>query len=275
MRQAPLTGPAAGPLIGILGGTFDPIHFGHLRPALDLLQRLPLREVRFLPCRLPPHREPPVAGPDHRLAMLELALAGEPGLRVDTRELEREGPSYMVDTLLDLRRELGGAQPLALILGMDAFRGLPTWHRWQEILGLCHLVVTRRPGWEGPLEGEAARLARTRAVEDPAALERRPAGSILFQAVTRLDISASRIRSLLAGGHSPRYLLPAAVLDYIQRHGLYRPERRASGETSGEPGAESSGEAGSGGWGGEASPPATRGGAGASRRAEGLRRAGP
>jgi len=128
----------------------------------------------------------------------------------------------MVDTLLDLRRELGEVQPLALILGMDAFRGLPSWHRWQEILSLCHLVVTRRPGWEGPLEGEVARLAARRAVEDPARLRRRPAGCILFQAVTRLDISASRIRSLLAGGHSPRYLLPAAVLDYIHRHGLYR-----------------------------------------------------
>ncbi|GAB4289281.1 MAG: nicotinate-nucleotide adenylyltransferase [Thiohalomonadaceae bacterium] len=207
--------------VGILGGTFDPVHFGHLRAALEAQEVLGLAEVRLLPCGQPPHREPPRASATDRLAMLELAAAGQPGLRVDRRELERSGPSYMVDTLASLRAELGAA-PLCLLLGSDAFLGLPQWHRWRELLQLAHLVVLHRPGWT--LESVPVPLAEVLAAHrlaTAAALTARPAGGILLQPVTPLDISATAIRAQIAAGRSPRYLLPDAVWDYIRRRDLY------------------------------------------------------
>lgn len=208
-------------MIGILGGTFDPIHFGHLRPALDVQQALGLDEVRLVPCRVPPHRAAPAATPEQRLTMLRLAVHGERSLSIDERELKREGPSYMVDTLRSLRDEFGD-RPVVLILGMDAFLGLDRWHRWRELVNLCHLAVATRPGWLAPEEGELAALVRERRVDDAAALRSAPMGSIIFTPVTQLEISASRIRALLAAGASPRYLLPAAVLEYINVVGLYQ-----------------------------------------------------
>ncbi len=207
--------------IGILGGTFDPVHFGHLRPALESLESLGLAEVRLIPCGQPPHRSPPRAAAAERLAMLELALAGQPGLRVDVRELERPGPSYMVDTLASLRAELG-ATPLCLLLGSDAFLGLPGWHRWQELAQLAHLVVMHRPGWElSAVPAPLAQLLEANRVQNPAALAAQPAGAILFQPVTQLEISATAIRDTIAAGRSPRYLLPEAVWERIRAHGLY------------------------------------------------------
>ncbi|MEW6647712.1 MAG: nicotinate-nucleotide adenylyltransferase [Pseudomonadota bacterium] len=215
------SGGASGPAVGILGGTFDPVHFGHLRAALEMQEILGLAEVRLLPCGQPPHRVPPRASAADRLAMLELALAGQSGLRVDCRELERPGPSYMVDTLTSLRAELG-ASPLCLLLGSDAFLGLPQWHRWRELLQLAHLVVLHRPGWT--LDSVPASLAEVLAaqrISAAAELMLRPAGGILLQPVTPLDISATAIRAQIAAGRSPRYLLPDAVWDYIRRRDLY------------------------------------------------------
>lgn len=209
-------------MIGILGGTFDPIHFGHLRPALDMQQALGLEEVRLLPCRVPPHRGAPHATPEQRLAMLRLAIRGERNLSIDERELQRDGPSYMIDTLLSLRAELGSERPLALLIGMDSLLGLDRWHRWRELLDHCHLVVATRPGWAPPQSGAVAALVQERRAEDVAALRSRPAGKLLFCPVTLLDISASRIRALLAAGKSPRYLLPGTVLGYIHTAGLYQ-----------------------------------------------------
>lgn len=215
-------GGKSGFAVGILGGTFDPIHFGHLRPALELMETLGLAEVRLIPCGRPPHRNPPRASAAARLAMLQLAVAGQPGLRVDARELERPGPSYMVDTLASLRAELG-ATPLCLLLGSDAFLGLPQWHRWQDLLALAHLVVMHRPGWglDESLPAPLAPLVAARQVHEAAALAVQPAGSILLTPVTPLDISATAIRALVAAGRSPRYLLPDAVWDHIRTHGLY------------------------------------------------------
>lgn len=210
-------------MIGILGGTFDPVHFGHLRPALDLLDDLALDHMRLIPCGLPPHRAAPRAGGDHRLTMLRLAVAGEPRLRLDDRELRRPGPSYMVDTLLSLRQELGET-PLGLVIGMDAFQGLERWHRWRELVELCHLLVMHRPGSAAPTSGPLAALIAERCVDDVEALKNRPAGGILFCAVTQLAISASRIRALVSAGRSPRYLLPEAVHDYVLAAHLYRDE---------------------------------------------------
>lgn len=211
-------------MIGIYGGTFDPIHLGHLRTALEVRDALNLEEVRFVPCRLPPHRAQPVASPEARMEMLRRAVADEPGFVADRREMDRPGPSYMVDTLADLRAELGAATPLGLILGHDAFLGLPGWHRWQELTNFAHLVVMTRPG--GLTRGPAELYFRLegRVAADAARLRAAPSGLVRFQPVTALDISATRIRDLLRAGRSARYLLPDAVLDFIRSSALYESE---------------------------------------------------
>ncbi len=207
-------------MICIFGGTFDPVHFGHLRPALDVQQALGIEQVHLLPCRVPAHRQTPQLGAQQRLALLELAIAGETGLDIDARELRRDGPSYMVDTLTSLRQE-HGERPLCLALGMDALAGLDRWHRWEEILTLCHLVVMQRPETHWPRDGLIAeRLGPLRVVE-PEALRRRAAGAVLTLPVTQLSISATHIRRLLADGRSARYLLPTAVLERIKQENWY------------------------------------------------------
>ena len=209
--------------IGILGGTFDPIHYGHLRPALELRESLELAEVRFLPCRIPAHRAAPRITAEQRLALVRLATTGQVGFVTDDRELRREGPSYMVDTLASLREDFGADTPLCLIVGTDAFRELHTWHRWRDLTGLAHVVVMQRPGVLQPLPPVLEEFVTPRVVYDALALRRKPAGGILFQPVTQLNISATQIRALLARGQSPRYLLPDAVLACIHDRALYRP----------------------------------------------------
>lgn len=212
--------------IGVFGGTFDPIHVGHLRTAHELMTALGLAEVRFVPCRLPPHRPPAVAPEALRLRMLEAALEGLPGFRVDARELRRPGLSYMVDTLASLREEVG-ARPLCLLLGLDAFLGLPTWHRWRDIPGLAHIVVARRPGVVQPLEGEAGQLLEARGTTSAGDLAGAPAGRVLLRDVTQLEISSSAIRALVAGGGDPRFLVPDAVLELIAKTHIYANPREA------------------------------------------------
>lgn len=207
-------------MICILGGTFDPVHFGHLRPALEVQQALGIRQVRLLPCRVPPHRESPGLSAEHRLELLQQVVEREPALVVDDRELRREGPSYMVDTLRSLREE-NGDQPLCLALGMDAFLGLKSWHRWQELRQLCHLVVMQRPGSQWPLRGSLAEWLEQARVTDAGLLRHKSAGSVLAVTVTQLSISSTRIRQLIAAGDSPRYLLPETVLDRIKQENWY------------------------------------------------------
>jgi nicotinate-nucleotide adenylyltransferase len=203
--------------IGILGGTFDPIHHGHLRPAQEALQKLALTEVRFVPGGHPPHRPAPVATSAQRLAMVELAIRGVPDFRVDDRELRRAGPSYTVLTLESLRAELGGV-PLCLLIGMDQFRGFESWHRWQEIPELAHIAVLSRPGTR---PGTLPAWAKARVAEDHSVLQRTPAGRLVFLDVSPQDISGSRIRTVLAQGGSVAGMLPEAVLEYIQANHLY------------------------------------------------------
>ncbi len=207
-------------MICVLGGTFDPVHFGHLRPALEVQQALGVPRVHLLPCRHPPHRDPPNLGAGQRLELLRLAVEDEAALAIDERELWRDGPSYMVDTLESLRADCR-TQPLCLALGMDAFLGLQGWRRWEELTALCHLVVMLRPGSDWPHEGVlAALLARSRA-DTADALRQQPAGLVLGVAVTRLSISSTRIRTLLAAGESVRYLLPDKVLMRIKQERWY------------------------------------------------------
>lgn len=206
--------------LGILGGTFDPIHHGHLRLAIEMAEALDLAEVRLVPLYLPPHREPPTAPPAMRLRMLDAAVADTPPLRVDDRELRRARVSYTVETLAELRGDLPG-RPLCLILGMDAFAGLEDWERWREIIGLAHLAVAKRPGGAlSPFSPIQAVIDR-HGVTDPSELHRREAGCLLVREVPALDISASAIRARIAAGRSPRHLLPDAVLELIERNSLY------------------------------------------------------
>ena len=201
-------------MIGVLGGTFDPVHYGHLRPALEVMQAIALQQVRFLPNRIPPHRETPWLNVANRLELLKTAIDDQPGFELDQRELLREGRSYMVDTLESLRADFP-SHPVCLILGMDAFLGLKQWHQWQRIPQLCHLVVTTRPGFEQNkafIQELPATLAAT-----VSELTAEANGRILLQSVTQLDISASQIRAMLAKGQSVRYLLPDEVNNKLMK----------------------------------------------------------
>ncbi len=206
--------------IGIFGGTFDPIHYGHLRTAFELLQALRLSEVRFMPAGDPPHRDATIATPELRLQMVRAAIGQQQGFNVDDREMRRTGPSYTVDTLQELRNELPD-RSLCLIVGMDAFLGLPKWHQWQDILKLAHLVVAHRPGWRAPTMGPLGELlvdGGTGRVDD---LHEAKAGRIFIHAVTQLEISSTEVRNLIASGRDPRYLMPDAVRDIIQQSACY------------------------------------------------------
>ncbi len=206
--------------MGVFGGTFDPIHYGHLRTAFELLQTLNLGEMRFLPCGLPPHRDQPVASAKQRLAMVERACAAQPGFVVDDREIHRDGPSYSVDTLESLRAQFPG-RSLCLVVGMDAFLGLPRWYRWQRIFELAHVVVAHRPGWRIPNRGPLGVLISERGTENPVELRTHEAGRIFVHAVTQLEISSTEIRDLIRSGRDPRFLLPDPVRDLVVDSACY------------------------------------------------------
>lgn len=187
---------------------------------------LGVAHVRFIPVGLPAHREEPRASITQRKTMVELAIAGNPMFRLDTREIIRNAPSFTVDTLTDLRGELGAEQPLCLLMGADAFLGLPTWHRWKDLFSLAHIVVAHRPGfstetWRTAMDYDLALEWYPRQTTEIAELHAEPNGKILAHAMTGLDISASAIRAQLESGVSPRYLLPDVVLDYIHSNLLY------------------------------------------------------
>jgi nicotinate-nucleotide adenylyltransferase len=208
--------------IGILGGTFDPIHYGHLRPADEVRKALALSEIRVIPAAQPPHRRQPVASAAQRLRMAELAVAQMPGFVIDDREYRRGGPSYTVLTLESLRAEFG-TQPLCLLMGMDAFIEIESWHQWSRLPALAHFVVMHRPGSPLPAaESDLPEWARARIARSPRELAAQPAGGILFQPVTPQDISATRIRAAIAAREDVRAWLPPAVWQYIDTHNLYR-----------------------------------------------------
>jgi nicotinate-nucleotide adenylyltransferase len=214
--------------IGILGGTFDPIHFGHLRAAFELDELLDLDRVLFVPAADPPHRGEPLADALTRLAMVRAAVEDQPGFVADDRELRREGPSYTVLTLEELRLEHGD-RSLVLMLGMDAFLGLPTWHRWTELLKLAHLAVAHRPGAWPPVEGELGELLQARRAFKAEELASAPSGRIFVHPGTQLDISSTHLRDALRAGKDPRYLMPEPVRRMIIARGMYARQ----GETSG------------------------------------------
>lgn len=206
--------------IGVFGGTFDPVHYGHLRTAFEMLQALRFDEVRFIPCGDPPHRGRTYANAELRLQMVEKAIAGQPGFVADDRELKREGPSYSVDTLSTLREDFPN-QSLALIIGMDAFLGLPKWHRWRDILDFAHIVIAHRPGWRAPDMGTLGDLLADRGTHRIDDLHDAQAGRIYIHDVTQLEIASTDIRELIAGGRDPIFLMPDAVREVIDVSGCY------------------------------------------------------
>jgi nicotinate-nucleotide adenylyltransferase len=210
--------------IGLFGGAFDPIHYGHLRTAFELWQALKLTELRFMPTGNPPHRDPLLASADLRLRMVRAAVAGQPAFIVDDREIRRSGISYSVDTLTELRAEFP-ARSLCLLLGMDAFLGLPNWHRWRELFDLAHVVVAHRPGWKAPTHGPLGEVMVDRGTGTVRDLHEQLAGRIYVHAVTQLEISSTELRQLIVAGTDPRYLVPDEVRDIIRETGCYAPRR--------------------------------------------------
>ncbi len=213
--------------IGILGGTFDPVHYGHLRLAEEMLELADLGQIRFIPTGIPPHRDAPQVSALHRSAMVRLAIADQPAFVLDAREVERATRCYTVDTLRELRAELGPAQPLCLLMGGDAFLQLHTWHEWERLFELAHIVVGYRPGFTLEERIHTATPALQAHYQQRVcaadALSQKPGGGVAELAIPKLEISATLIRSRVAEKRSIRYLLPNAVADYIHQHHLYIP----------------------------------------------------
>ena len=206
--------------IGIFGGTFDPIHYGHLRTAFEMLQALEFGEVCFIPSGDPPHRGETFADAELRLEMVRVATVNQPGFLVDDRELRRDGPSYTIDTLESFREEQGDT-PIGLIVGMDAFLGFASWHRWEDILDLAHIVVAHRPGWKAPDIGALGELITEHGTHRIGDLHMSRCGCVHIHAVTQLEIASTEIRELVAAGRDPRFLMPDAVRDVIVRTNCY------------------------------------------------------
>ena len=209
-------------MIGIFGGTFDPVHYGHIKPALSVKQALHLTQLRFIPNRIPPHREIPWLSIDQRLALLKTALHGYDDVVVDERELDRDGQSYMVDTLKSLHDDFPG-DTLCLIIGMDAFIGINKWHRWRSLFDLCHLVVTTRPGFDQASIAEQMTAAdyqflSARMTQDIDAIRSEVTGKILLQSVPQLDISSTQIRARLLAGEDVSEWMPEE--EYLQLRGF-------------------------------------------------------
>lgn len=209
--------------IGILGGTFNPIHFGHLRMAQELADALHFDEIRFIPAASPPHKHTPSISAEHRAAMVRLAIADNPTFVCDARELHRNGASYSIDTLLSLRDELGAQASITLFMGSDAFTKLDTWHRWEEIIQHCHIALVQRPhAHQDKLPKVLETFLHNHYTENGDDLHTTPAGYVTMREITALDISSTAIREAFKHAYSTRYLMPDNVIDYIRQHQLYR-----------------------------------------------------
>lgn len=210
-------------LIGLLGGTFNPIHNGHLRLAQELADALNFNEVRFIPSANPPHKTAPKISAQHRAAMVQLAITDNLLFKLDTRELDRTGASFTIDTLISLQEELGGSVALCLMMGSDAFSKLNTWHRWQALLDFCHIILVQRPAsaTQPKLAEELSVLLHNHYTENISDLTNENAGYIHMQKITALDITSTNIRAQLEAGVSPRYLMPDNVIAYIKKNNLY------------------------------------------------------
>ena len=210
-------------LVGLLGGTFNPIHNGHLRLAQELADALNFSEVRFIPSANPPHKTAPQVSAAHRAEMVKLAISSNPIFKLDARELQRTGASYTIDTLISLQEELGGSVALCLMMGSDAFSKLNTWHRWQALIDYCHIILVQRPAsaTQPKLADELSVLLHNHYTENISDLTNENAGYIHMQKITALDITSTNIRVQLESELSPRYLMPDNVITHINNNKLY------------------------------------------------------
>jgi nicotinate-nucleotide adenylyltransferase len=222
MSETTVNTPSSGDMLAIFGGTFDPVHIGHLQPVSEASKELGLQQVRLLPCHIPPHKQTPHSSPKHRLAMLELACQQWPLFVVDDRELRWNQTSYSVDTLRDFRAEFGNHRPLVFFIGMDSLCNLDCWHEWQSLFDYCHLVVCRRGDILPDFNVNIASLVSQRQTDDPEALKRQACGLIYLAKTSLITVSSTAVRAALSQGNINPAWLPAGVLDYIQQHQLYQ-----------------------------------------------------
>ena len=212
--------------LALMGGTFDPVHVGHLRSAEEIVSLLGLNTIRLIPSYIPPHRDLPGTTAEQRLEMLRLAAEDNEQLEVDDREIRREGRSYSIDTLSDIRDEIGNAEPLCFVMGVDAFRLIEEWHRWRELTDYAHLIVINRPRAAETGTDQTMSVALECWVESKQGVVQEvattPAGRICFVELTQLAVSSTSVREMVAAGQSTRYLLPQSVRKYIDEKGLYR-----------------------------------------------------
>lgn len=213
--------------IGIFGGTFDPVHSGHLRVIVEIIENFNLDKLRVIPCGTPPIKSAAIATPIQRINMLRLAVSNQQNVIIDDIETHRNGPSYTVDTLTEIK-ERYPRSPLYLILGTDAFLGLNRWHRWRDILSLAHIIIIHRPGWDINIAESTTRpceeiktILNSNLVSNKLTLQQNPTGNIMLFPIRKLDISSSAIRKLIKSEKSPRYLLPQDVLNFITAEQLY------------------------------------------------------
>lgn len=208
--------------VGILGGTFDPFHHGHLRMAIECREKLQLESVRLVPLYTPPHRRPPVASAEHRLAMLSLAVRDHDFLQVDDCELQRRGISYTIETIKQIRNGMA-TTPLCLLMGRDAFNALTAWRDWRNLIDYTHIVVADRPGGStGDNDTDLADFVRQFRTDNPDELRSPGAGKLYELTIPLLDISATGIRKIFQAGKDPAGLLPEPIIEYVQSHSLYQ-----------------------------------------------------
>ena len=207
--------------VAIFGGTFNPVHNGHLRIAIELAELLEVDNLRMTPCALPAHREAPSVSPEQRLEMLKLGIGEQALLQADDIELRREGPSYTIDTLREIRVQIGDSTPLYLCVGMDVLASLDSWRDWQKLTDFCHLIVSSRPGYQIPESGSLAEWIKARLCDDLPALKKSSAGRLHFCNLTMLAISSTAIRNKISAAEKIDYLTPAAVVNCIQQQHLY------------------------------------------------------
>ncbi len=210
-------------MIGLFGGTFNPVHNGHLHLATSLSKHLPFDEIRFIPSAIPPLKDAPVATAMHRTEMLRLAIGSNPQFKLDTREIQRSGKSYTIDTLTSLRQELGGDVSLCWLIGTDAFSQLDQWHRWQALFDYAHFVIVERPHQKATqaISDPIQMLLNQRITQDTSILGARPSGYCIKLEINALDISSTEVRKRLSSGQSVDSMLPKNVLEYIQQQHLY------------------------------------------------------
>ena len=209
-------------MLGIFGGSFDPVHFGHIKTALALLERFNFEQICFVPCRRSPFKQKVYASARHRWRMLNLIVGSNDRLAADDRELRRSGPCYTIDTLKESREETKGHKSLVLIMGMDAYSGFCQWRDYKEILSLCNMMLLQRPGYALAEQGCEKELYDRHAANDIMAISTALNGRIYLSDEKKFDVSSTAIRQAVVAGDQPRYLLPGSVWNYICEHNLYR-----------------------------------------------------